>query len=219
MIPIVTTAVGDKYIKQVEKFVKENPDQDFYILTDKPEELHHLDNVHLDFYFYPIFNYFDNFLYGLSLIEKLDSSIFLWHGDQLEEFYRYKNDFDIESNVIQYRGGWAHGSNFWDLLRYNFHTQQYWNFFYDLLLSKRLHLKQREIPVLWEAHMFFPKQDYSGVLKDLEELKMYFTQNSRIFNTDTPHINGNGEGLAVGYSLWNNSLEIKDIMDYSQFNN
>lgn len=212
MIPIITSAVGNKYVDCVKKFIEENPKQEIHLLTNIPEEF---PTIHTYYYWKPIFNYFDNFIFGLSLVNKIQKNAFLWHSDQLEYFYHFKSDFNIDNNILQYRGGWEHGSSFNELYNHSDHTNKYWSFFKEYLKEKNELIFSSDIKVLWEAHLFLPNIDYKNTILDLHQLSKIFVNNSNKHNEKQIDKEGNGEGLAVGYSFWKNKIKNIDVMKYS----
>lgn len=211
MIPIITSAVGNKYTDCVKKFIIENPNQEIHLLTNVPEEF---PTLHTYYYHKPIFNYFDNFMFGLSLVNKIKRSSFLWHSDELECFNEFKSDFNPQLNILQYRGGWKHGSSFNEVYNYSEHTNEYWSFFKKYLEEKNEIDFSSDIKVFWEAHFFLPSIDYTNVILDLHQFSKSFVDNSNKYNEEQTDKEGNGEGLAVGYSFWKNKIESIDVMKY-----
>ena len=206
--PLLTTcAVGDFYINEVLEFLNTEFSKDFniHVLTDKP---HMFKNVTVDLYEKTTFNYFDKFIYGIGKLQKLSSAGFIYDADVLKWFKGDYKIFNQNSNYIQFFNYWQ-GAETLDIL--NEEGKSFLNFF--RLILQQENIQEKDIVLVHEDKMFFPKQDYTEFLLFFNKLLLPFVENS---NRKWGHKGavGNGEGAALGYALHKAELQHR-LIKYS----
>jgi len=209
--PLLTTcAVGDFYVNEVLEFLNTEFSKDFniHVLTDKP---HMFKNVTVDLYEKTTFNYFDKFIYGINKIQQYNSSVLMYDADILEWLEGDINNFDFNSDVIQFSNTWHAANTFGKLKFIELNGISFFDFFQNIL--KKENIDGNNITLVHEDKMFFPLQDYTEFLKYFTSLLKPFTENSYKFWGHKGAV-GNGEGVAIGYALFKSNLPYR-VINYS----
>lgn len=197
---LTIVAVGKKYIHKViphlSKFTQNG--WEIRILSDEP---HFFPN--LITYKYPnkVFSFIDKLLFPLRLVEELkqpvlyiDADWFDFISDELILNFEQKNE-------VLYYGSWPEGKYLGDT---NF------NYFEPLLTFFRKNgFEYSQLPLMIEYLIYFPyTTKISDILYDLERVKPIFEYQSILNKTYYYPGIGNGEGVALAYTLHKNNVPI-----------
>lgn len=202
---LCTTAVGENYNKFVLDFLTTDFSSNFkiHILTDRPELYQ---NVHTDLYYSKTFNYFDKITYGVTIINKLNTSGFIVDSDDILNFVNLYKKFDTSSELVQFLDYWNQKGTL------DTNPSQYdhiWEFFHNFLKEKNI--DRSNIYMVLEKVFFFPKFNYGAFINYFESLRFKFEENSRKFGMHKNGV-GNGEGIALGYALYMSGLNHKKVV-------
>jgi hypothetical protein len=197
---LVIVAVGKKYVHKVTphllKFIRNG--WDVRILTDEPYLFPNLKT-----YKYPnkVFSYIDKLLFPLRLVEETRESVMYIDADCIDFV---SNEFILNfepTKEVLYFGNWPEGKYFSDTdLKY-----------FEPLISyfKKNGFDYTTLPLMIEYLHYFPYVDnVSDVIYDLERVKPIFEYQSIIKKTYYYPGIGNGEGVALAYTLCKNNIPI-----------
>tara|TARA_B100001287_G_scaffold274819_1_gene280995 strand:+ start:4202 stop:4843 length:642 start_codon:yes stop_codon:yes gene_type:complete len=203
-ILLTTCAVGDFYTEKVIKFLETDFSKNFnvHILTDEPLLFK---GYNAQKYNQQPFNYFDKFIFGINKIHENKSLGLLYDADELCNLERDFTSFDFDLNKIQFFQYWNEEGTLNSLPP---EDDYFWEFFKDII--KQEEIKENDILLIHEDRMLFPKYDYSNFLRIFKEMKEPFTENSFDHHGHKGGV-GNGEGVALGYSLFKTGLPFKVI--------
>ena len=203
-ILLSTSAVGDFYIEKVQEFLLSDFSQYFniHILTDKPSAFK---GYNTEQYQKDTFNYFDKFIFGLENINKYKSLGLVYDADELINLERDFYLFDFKSNEIQFFQYWNNEGTFNSLPA---EDDYFWEFFKDII--KYEDVEENDIKLVHEDRMLFPKYDYTDFLHIFNNMKDPFTSNSYKHHGHKGGV-GNGEGVALGYTLLKTGMPYKVI--------
>lgn len=209
MINLVVTSVGDFYNKEVLNFINREYSKNFnlFLLTDNPKQFN---NLNTTFYYKGVFSYFDKFLFGLKILNQLKEGGFIWDADELHTIQTDINRYDMSDDSIQFAGHWDEHGKFDSILK---KEPNYWKFFEDLIKSEND--SHPDFYTIQEDKIWFPKNDYTEFLNCFEGLHIPFMVNSIKHGT---HKNGvaNGEGIALGYSIFKTNMKFKSIYNFKK---
>ena len=197
---LTIVAVGKKYINKVtphlSKFIKNG--WDIRILTDEP---HLFPNLKTYKYSNKVFSFIDKLLFPLRLVEELKVPVLYIDADWFD-FISNELILNFEpKNEFLYFGSWPEGKYLGDT---NF------NYFEPLItFFKKIGFDYGQLPLMIEYLFYFPYvTNIEDILYDLERIKPIFEYQS-ILNKTYYHPNiGNGEGVALAYSLYKNNVQI-----------
>lgn len=203
-ILLSTTAVGDFYINEVQNFLQTDFSKYFYIqiLTDKPSLFK---GYKTQQYYNDIFNYFDKFIFGLENINKHKNLGLVYDADELINLERDFYLFDFKSKEIQFFQYWNNKGTLDSLPP---EDDYFWMFFKDII--KYENIEDNDIMLVHEDRMLFPKYDYTNFLHIFKDMKEPFTANSYEHHGHKGGV-GNGEGVALGYTLLKTGIPYKVI--------
>lgn len=203
MINLIVTSVGDFYNKEVLKFINTEYSKNFklFLLTDNPKLF---DNSNTTFYYKNVFSYFEKFLFGLKILNQLQQGGFIWDADELHTLETDIGRYDTNDESIQFAGYWNEDGKFRSILE---NEPNYWGFFGELITD------DVDFYTIQEDKIWFPKNDYTEFLSHFESLHIPFIVNS-IKNGKHKNGVGNGEGVALGYSLFKTNLKFKSIYNF-----
>jgi hypothetical protein len=197
---LAIVAVGEKYRYKVKphlpKFIQNG--WDIRILTDDPHSFPNLKT-----YKYPnkVFSYIDKLLFPLRLVEELKESVMYIDADCLDFISDELVQNFKPTNEVLYYGNWPEGKYFSDTdLEY-----------FEPLVThfKKIGFDYNKLPLMIEYLHYFPYVDnVSDVIYDLERLKPIFEYQSIIKKTYYYPGIGNGEGVALAYTLYKNNVSI-----------
>ena len=198
-ILLSTSAVGDFYTQKVQEFLLCDFSKyfDIHILTDKPSlfKAHNVKEYKKD-----TFNYFDKFIFGLENINKEKRLGLIYDADELVNLERDFYLFDFKAPEIQFFQFWNTIGTFDSLPQ---EDDYFWSFFKDILKQKNI--EESDILLIHEDRMLFPKFDYTDFLAIFKEMLQPFTDNSYNNHGHKGGV-GNGEGVALGYTLYKTKL-------------
>jgi hypothetical protein len=207
MINLIVTSVGDSYNKEVLKFINSEYSKNFnlFLLTDNPKLFH---NINTTYYYKEVFSYFEKFLFGLKILNNLQEGGFIWDADELHTLESDISRYDTESDSIQFAGHWDEDGRFSSILK---KEPFFWSFLFEKL--KLENLTDVDFYTIQEDKIWFPKKDYTSFLNCLESLHIPFMVNSIKNGT---HKNGiaNGEGIALGYSIFKTNMKFKSVYNF-----
>lgn len=203
-ILLSTSAVGDFYINKVQNFLQTDFSKYFHIqiLTDKPSLFKGYETQQ---YQNDTFNYFDKFIFGLENINKHKNLGLVYDADELINLERDFYLFDFKSKEIQFFQYWNNEGTLDSLPP---EDNYFWMFFKDII--KYENIEDNDIMLVHEDRMLFPKYDYTNFLHIFKDMKEPFTANSYEHHGHKGGV-GNGEGVALGYTLLKTGIPYKVI--------
>ena len=202
---LTTCAVGDFYIEKVISFLETDFSKKFniHILTDKPYLFDKGPTVVR--YNYPVFNFFDKFIFGINKIQENKSLGLLYDADELVNLERDYSFFDFDLPQLQFFQYWTDKGTLSSLPP---EQHPFWDFFQKII--KREEIQENDVLLVHEDRMLFPLQDYSEFLTIFKSMKEPFTKNSYDHHGHKGGV-GNGEGVALGYTLLKTNMPYKVI--------
>ena len=202
---LTTCAVGDLYIEKVLSFLETDFSKNFniHILTDKPYLFPKGPTV--ERYKEPIFNFFDKFIFGINKILENQSLGLLYDADELVNLERDYSYFDFDLPQLQFFQYWTDKGTLSSLPS---EQHPFWDFFQKII--KREEIQENDVLLVHEDRMLFPLQDYSEFLTIFKSMKEPFTKNSYDHHGHKGGV-GNGEGVALGYTLLKTNMPYKVI--------
>lgn len=209
-ILLTTCAVGDFYVKKVVEFLLTDYSKlfDIHILTDNPLAF----KGHKVYkYESNVFNYFDKFIFGLDKITKQNTPGLIYDAKKLSRLKQDLHCLDFKLDKIQFFQFWTHEGTIKSL---PLSHQPFWEFFKKIIQQEKI--EEDNILLIHEDRILFPIGDYSEFLTIFTSMKKPFTENSYKHH---PHNNavGNGEGVALGYTLLKTNSPYKVILNKSEF--
>ena len=195
---LAIVAVGTKYVQKVtphlSKFLEKG--WEIKILTDKPNLF-----LNLETHKYPnkIFSYLDKLLFPLKLVEESKESVMYIDADCFDLISdELISNFKPTKEVL-YFGNWPEGKNISDI------DLEYFEPFINYLNNNQFDYKK--LPLIIEYLHYFPYfENISNVIYDLEKVKPIFEYQSIIQKTYYYPNVGNGEGVALAYTLSKNNI-------------
>jgi hypothetical protein len=197
---LTIVAVGKKYINKVtphlSKFIENG--WDIIILTDEP---HLFPNLKTYKYSNKVFSFIDKLLFPLRLVEELKVPVLYIDADWFD-FISNELILNFEpKNEFLYFGSWPEGKYLGDT---NFH-------YFEPLITffKKNGFEYSQLPLMIEYLLYFPYvSNIEDILYDLERIKPVFEYQSILNKTYYYPGIGNGEGVALAYTLHKNNVPI-----------
>lgn len=203
-ILLTTCAVGEFYIKKVVEFLSSDFSKNFniHILTDEPSIFQ---GYNVQKYSKHPFNYFDKFIFGINKIHENNCLGLFYDADELVNLERDFPLFDFNLKKIQFFQYWNEVGTLNSLPP---EDDYFWEFFKDII--KYEEIEENSILLVHEDRMLFPEYDYSDFLRIFKNMKDPFTKNSFKHHGHKGGV-GNGEGVALGYTLLKTGMPYKVI--------
>lgn len=198
---LAIVAVGRQYIDNakihIPKYIRRG--WDVRVLTDETESF---PNVKTYKYSNKVFSYIDKLLFPLRLVEELKQPVLYIDADWIdfisdELILNFK-----QTNEVLYFGNWPDGKYFSD---------NHIEYFEPLLTYfKKNNFEYNKLLTMLEYVHFFPYiSNIADVIYDLERIKPIFDYQSIIKKTYFYPKIGNGEGVALSYTLYKNNIPTK----------
>lgn len=195
---LAIVAVGTKYVQKVtphlSKFIENG--WDIRVLSDQP---HLFPNLKTHKYPSKIFSYIDKLLFPLRLVEELEQSVMYIDADCFD-FISDELILNFEpTKEVLYFGSWPEGEYISDS------DLEFFEPFISYL--KKNEFDYNKLPLMIEYLHYFPYvENISNIIYDLERVKPIFEYQSIIKKTYYYPSVGNGEGVALAYTLCKNNV-------------
>lgn len=162
-------------------------------------------NVTLHDYHGPRFNYYDKFIYGLSIINKIRQPAFIWDVDELQNFEMSTHLYDTSIDVIQFGRRWFKDATLNHERNSGYH---YLNFY-----CRDIGVDPNLVPTVQEDKCWFPFLDYTQFLSIFQESKY------RAYIHEGKHwskwmVDGAGEGAGLGIALTKTKIPYRFVGEY-----
>jgi hypothetical protein len=198
ILAIVT--VGKNYIDNAKLYLPKYIENgwDVRILTDEPDSFPNLKTYK---YSNKVFSYIDKLLFPLRLVEELKEPVLYIDAD----WFEFVSDEMIlnfkPTNEVLYFGNWPTGKYFSD---------NHMEYFEPLITHfKKNEFEYNNILTMLEYLHYFPYiANIQDVIYDLERIKPIFDYQSIIKKTYFYPRIGNGEGVALSYTLYKNNVPV-----------
>jgi hypothetical protein len=161
--------------------------------------------IHFYDYFGPRFNYYDKFIYGLSIINKLRKPAYIWDVDELQNLEMSMHLYDTSINIPQFSRRWFRDATL-------MHERNA-GFSYLTYLCKDIKINPNDVPTIQEDKSWFPFLDYTQFLSIFQESKFrsYLHEGKQWSKW---MVDGQGEGAGLGIALTKTKIPYRFVGEY-----
>lgn len=212
---VLLIACGDRYVDFLVKNYKKIPSNYTLIIYTSDVEIvkHKIKNSDVRKYEHSKFRYFDKFSIAYTLTNELKTPILYADVGRILEIPPLFWKLDLNTiSEIHHMGNWGELKTAHDLIN---HISEYFeeSYFNNILSYFSSNIDLKRIPTILERVFVLPyNKQMKKVLYELEKLRPLFEHTS-LTKMNTYSGIGNGEGLALGYSIVKSETNIVNILD------